>query len=67
MAHIPVLTESAGDGGFAPQPGKPIIQLKDLEPDWERYNEWRASLVESYSGWRKRWRQFHLDQQGRCD
>lgn len=62
MAHIPVLTEYDGDARLSPQPGKPIIQIKELEPDWERYNVWKASLIESYSTWRKRWQQLHLGQ-----
>ncbi len=57
MAQIPVLREP-GDGTGR----QPIVQLKELEPDWQRYNCWRASLVESYSHWLKRWKRFRLDQ-----
>jgi len=57
MAHIPVLHE-AGDRTAR----KPIIQFKELEPDWQRYNSWRASLIESYANWLRRWKRLQLDQ-----
>jgi hypothetical protein len=57
MAHIPVLREF-GDGAGR----QPIVQLKELEPDWQRYNSWRASLIESYANWLKRWKRLHLGQ-----
>lgn len=57
MAQIPVLHE-VGD----PTGRKPIVQFKELEPDWQRYNCWRASLIESYSNWLKRWKRLRLDQ-----
>jgi hypothetical protein len=56
MAHIPVLHE-AGDRTAR----KPIIQFKELEPDWQRYNSWRASLIESYANWLRRWKRLQLD------
>ena len=55
--NIPVLYEAGNRTGK-----KPIIQVKELEPDWPRYNCWRASLVESYADWLKRWRKHHLHQ-----
>ena len=61
MMQIPVLQEVAAEPDSQPRRGKPILQLKELEPDWERYNAWRASLIESYSQWLKRRRQFGLD------
>jgi hypothetical protein len=57
MAQIPVLRESGGGTGR-----QPIVQIKELEPDWQRYNSWRASLIESYATWLKRWKQLRLDQ-----
>jgi hypothetical protein len=57
MAQIPVLREA--DDGTGRQP---IVQLKELEPDWQRYNSWRASLIESYAHWFKRWKRLRLDQ-----
>ena len=56
MAQIPVLRE-AGDGTGR----QPIVQIKELEPDWQRYNSWRASLIESYAQWLKRWKRLGLD------
>jgi hypothetical protein len=55
MAQIPVLHEAGNRTSR-----KPIIQFKELEPDWQRYNSWRASLVESYANWFKRWKRLHL-------
>jgi|GEM_PF-4966968 len=44
--------------------GQPIMKLKELEPDWGRYNAWRASLRnEPYQKWRKRMMQKQLWQQ----
>jgi len=57
MAQIPVLREAADGTGR-----QPIVQLKELEPDWQRYNSWRASLVESYANWLKRWKRLRLDE-----
>jgi hypothetical protein len=57
MAQIPVLHE-VGD----PTGRKPIVQFKELEPDWQRYNCWRASLIESYANWLKRWKRLRLDE-----
>jgi hypothetical protein len=57
MAHIPVLRE-IGDGAGR----QPIVQIKELEPDWQRYNSWRASLIESHANWLKRWKRLHLGQ-----
>jgi hypothetical protein len=61
MIRIPVLTELAvsTDRSTSHRP-KPILQIKELEPDWERYNAWRASLIESYSNWAKRRKKFLL-------
>ena len=56
MAQIPILRE-IGDGAGR----QPIVQIKELEPDWQRYNSWRASLIESYANWLKRWKRLHLD------
>jgi hypothetical protein len=56
MAQIPVLRET-GDGAGRQH----IVQIKELEPDWQRYNSWRASLIESYANWLKRWKRLHLD------
>ena len=61
MVQIPVLLEMATETNSRVSRGKPILQLKELEPDWERYNAWRASLIESYSQWLKRRRQLRLD------
>jgi hypothetical protein len=61
MVRIPVLHEMTGESNLRSSRGKPILQMKELEPDWERYNAWRASLVESYTQWLKRRRQFGLD------
>ena len=61
MLQIPVLREVTDEPDSWVGRGKPILQLKELEPDWERYNAWRASLIESYAQWLKRRRQFHLD------
>ena len=63
MAQMPVLQE------FTPPPGpsrrgQPILQIKELEPDWGRYNAWRASLIESYSAWFKRWRRWRFPDPG---
>ena len=60
MVQIPVLQEMTADWTSRSR-GKPILQMKELEPDWERYNAWRASLLESYTQWLKRRRQFGLD------
>ena len=57
MAQIPVLREA--DDGTGRQP---IVQFKELEPDWQRYNSWRASLIESYSQWLQRWKRLRLDE-----
>ena len=57
MAQIPVLHEAGDRTGR-----KPILQFKELEPDWQRYNSWRASLIESYANWFKRWKKLHLDE-----
>jgi hypothetical protein len=54
--NIPVLHE-AGDRTAR----KPIIQFKELEPDWQRYNSWRASLIESYTNWLRRWKRLYQD------
>jgi hypothetical protein len=62
MVQIPVLLEVTAETSSPPSRGKPILELKELEPDWERYNAWRASLIESYSGWLKRRRQLRLDE-----
>ncbi len=61
MLKIPVLHEVTAQSDPRTVRGKPILQLKELEPDWERYNAWRASLIESYSQWLKRRRQFRID------
>jgi hypothetical protein len=61
MMHIPVLHEVTAETNLRSSRGKPILQMKELEPDWERYDAWRASLVESYTQWLKRRRQFGLD------
>jgi hypothetical protein len=55
--QIPVLRESGGGTGR-----QPIVQIKELEPDWQRYNSWRASLIESYATWLKRWKQLRLNE-----
>jgi len=57
MAQIPVLRETGGGTGR-----QPIVQLKELEPDWQRYNSWRASLIESYATWLKRWKQLRINE-----
>ncbi len=57
MAQIPFLRE-AGDGTGR----QPILQLKELEPDWQRHNSWRASWIESYANWFKRWKRLRLDE-----
>ena len=59
--RIPVLQEVTAEWMLRSNRGKPILQMKELEPDWERYNAWRASLIESYTQWLKRRRQFGLD------
>jgi hypothetical protein len=61
MPQMPVLRELATETNSQMRRGKPILELKELEPDWERYNAWRASLVESYSQWLKRRRKLGLD------
>jgi hypothetical protein len=61
MMQIPVIREVTAEPNLVPSRGRPILQMKELEPDWERYNAWRASLIESYTQWRKRRRQFGLD------
>jgi len=61
MLQIPVLHEVNADANSVTSRGKPIIELKELEPDWERYNAWRASLVESYASWLERRKKFRLD------
>jgi hypothetical protein len=61
MPQMPVLRELATETNSQMRRGKPILELKELEPDWERYNAWRASLVESYSQWLKRRHKLGLD------
>jgi len=61
MARIPVLREASAHSHSSNDRAQPILQLKELEPDWERYNAWRASLIESYSQWLKRRRKLRLD------
>jgi hypothetical protein len=61
MMHIPVLHEVIVETSLRSSRGKPILQMKELEPDWERYDAWRASLIESYTQWLKRRHQFGLD------
>ena len=57
MRIIPCLrgapVEYNGYGAVQPS-GAPIMQLKELEPDWGRYNAWRHSLQEPYWDWRNR-------------
>jgi hypothetical protein len=62
MRQIPVLNSSGGRRGPSSDRGKPILQFRELEPDWERYNAWRASLIEPYSKWMKRRKQLRLDE-----
>ena len=57
MTLIPVLREVLPAPRLGPRRGRPIMEFKELEPDWERYNAWRASLIESYAHWRRRQRQ----------
>ncbi|MCI0534407.1 MAG: hypothetical protein L0Z50_04190 [Verrucomicrobiales bacterium] len=51
LRGVPV--EHNGYGAVQPS-GAPIMQLKELEPDWGRYNAWRHSLQEPYWDWRNR-------------
>ncbi len=57
MRIIPCLrgapVEYNGYGAVQPS-GAPIMQLKELEPDWGRYNAWKHSLQEPYWDWRNR-------------
>ena len=57
MRIIPCLRgapiEHNGYGAVQPS-GAPIMQLKELEPDWGRYNAWKHSLQEPYWDWRNR-------------
>ncbi len=62
MVQVPVLREVSAETNPRVNRGKPILELKELEPDWERYNAWRASLIESYSQWLKRRRKLRLDE-----
>jgi hypothetical protein len=57
MRIIPCLRGAPAEynGASSAQPsGAPIMQLKELEPDWGRYNAWKHSLQEPYWDWRNR-------------
>jgi hypothetical protein len=46
--HIPRLTPCAPNREWISPTSQPIMEIKELEPDYVAYNTWKASLREKW-------------------